>query len=621
MATLSPAPKLQFFDAAGVPLVGGKLYSYQAGTTTPLATYTDASGATFNTNPVILDSRGEANVWLGSASYKLALYTATDVLVWTVDNISSSEALALAALAQPNGSSLIGFLQSGSGAVATTVQTKLRENVSVFDFMTAAQVADVKARTRTLDVSAAINSALAVAQHVYFPAGAYRVDSTITVINMASTGRNLIISGDGGGYDAAPFGTVIYGNTGSNNWIAKFNGSQWVKIRDIKFMTGGATPSTHGLMFARNVVPNAFCHNIELNDVFVVVPSSTGATGGQGSIAVLNNQCEGFMTRDCWLCGDTPYLGMLNNEVGIAGVADAGIYSNTLQTHVNTCFLSSWKTAMSLYGAADMDFQRCIWTTDGITVSGVYAITLNNSNAAYQYCSSLRFTGQVERFTKAVYLGTLGSPAGGAQYTDLDFDLTKVSDGSAPNTLITVWTGTAGANLFNVRANFPQQNATPGTQNVWAADTGNTGTINLYGGKTVLYQNTAGTPYAINNVLIKPFGHAIDAGAAGGSFAASNIVVAAGSSYQVSSFNDYLRGSVVWNPPSIANAAIANTAVTVTGAALGDSVRVFPPYSLSGLQSTAYVDSANTVQIILGNLTGAAVDLASGTWNVVVQKS
>lgn len=129
-ATLSPAPKLQFFDAAGVPLVGGKLYSYQAGTTTPLATYTSQNGVTPNTNPVILDARGEANVWLGTAAYKLALYSATDVLVWTVDNISAT----LADLSQSSGSSLVGFIAAGSGAVARTMQDKARDGVSFEDF-------------------------------------------------------------------------------------------------------------------------------------------------------------------------------------------------------------------------------------------------------------------------------------------------------------------------------------------------------------------------------------------------------------------------------------------------------------------------------------------------------
>ena len=89
MATtsLSPTPKLQFFDLNGAPLAGGLLYTYAAGTTTPLATYTDSTGLIANTNPIVLDSRGEANVWLGTASYKLALYTSVGVLIWTVDNI------------------------------------------------------------------------------------------------------------------------------------------------------------------------------------------------------------------------------------------------------------------------------------------------------------------------------------------------------------------------------------------------------------------------------------------------------------------------------------------------------------------------------------------------------
>lgn len=94
MATIAPQPKLQFFDANGDPLVGGKLYSYIAGTTTPQATYTDESGSTANTNPVILDSRGEASVWFGAGTYKLALKTAADVDVWTVDNIGSDISVA-----------------------------------------------------------------------------------------------------------------------------------------------------------------------------------------------------------------------------------------------------------------------------------------------------------------------------------------------------------------------------------------------------------------------------------------------------------------------------------------------------------------------------------------------
>ena len=89
MAVLTPTAKMQFLDASGAPLVGGKLHTYTAGTTTPQDTYTDSSGGTPNQNPVILDSRGEANVWLGGANYKFKLTNAADVEIWTVDNISA----------------------------------------------------------------------------------------------------------------------------------------------------------------------------------------------------------------------------------------------------------------------------------------------------------------------------------------------------------------------------------------------------------------------------------------------------------------------------------------------------------------------------------------------------
>jgi hypothetical protein len=94
MATLAPQPKLQFFDNNGNPLSGGRLYTYVAGTTTPQATYTDETGTVTNTNPVILDSRGEANVWFGPGTYKLKLATAADVEVWSVDDIGSQLSVA-----------------------------------------------------------------------------------------------------------------------------------------------------------------------------------------------------------------------------------------------------------------------------------------------------------------------------------------------------------------------------------------------------------------------------------------------------------------------------------------------------------------------------------------------
>ena len=88
MASLTPTPKQQFFDANGDPLVAGKVYTYAGGTTTPIATYTDQTGATANTNPIILDSRGMANIWLQpTVAYKFLITDENDVTQYTTDNI------------------------------------------------------------------------------------------------------------------------------------------------------------------------------------------------------------------------------------------------------------------------------------------------------------------------------------------------------------------------------------------------------------------------------------------------------------------------------------------------------------------------------------------------------
>src|SRR5574343_1019487 len=89
-ASLLPQVVARFFSASGAPLAGGKVYTYAAGTLTPKASYTDASGNTPNTNPIILDSSGEANIWL-DGNYKINLTDENDVQQanYPVDNVTS----------------------------------------------------------------------------------------------------------------------------------------------------------------------------------------------------------------------------------------------------------------------------------------------------------------------------------------------------------------------------------------------------------------------------------------------------------------------------------------------------------------------------------------------------
>lgn len=137
-ATVAVFPKFRAFDSNGVPLAGGLLYTYQAGTTTPQATYTDQSATSQNANPVVLDASGSASVWLGSGlSYKFVLKDSAGNTQWTADNVTDPASSVLAQIASTTagqGAGLVGFAPSGTGAVGRNVQAKLQEFVSVMDF-------------------------------------------------------------------------------------------------------------------------------------------------------------------------------------------------------------------------------------------------------------------------------------------------------------------------------------------------------------------------------------------------------------------------------------------------------------------------------------------------------
>jgi hypothetical protein len=80
-------PKFKGWTTTGKPLSGGKLYSYEPNSSTPKALYSNKSMTTAHTNPVILDSYGEAAIW-SKGPVKLVLKTSADVLVWTLDYVN-----------------------------------------------------------------------------------------------------------------------------------------------------------------------------------------------------------------------------------------------------------------------------------------------------------------------------------------------------------------------------------------------------------------------------------------------------------------------------------------------------------------------------------------------------
>jgi len=254
--SVNPSPiggyAAQFFDNNGVILSGGKIYTYAAGTTTPQASYTSASGATPHSNPIVLDSAGRVpsgEIWLTDGLvYKFVIETSNGILIGSYDNITGvnsnfvnytvQEEVITATAGQtvfnlstinytPGTNSLTVYIdgvnqyvgtsyletdsntvtftsgvhvgaevkfttaiQSTTGAVnadivaydppftggvATNVEVKLSEYISVKDFGATGD--------GTTDDTAAIQAAVDAAENseLYFPAGDYKLTSDIAI--------------------------------------------------------------------------------------------------------------------------------------------------------------------------------------------------------------------------------------------------------------------------------------------------------------------------------------------------------------------------------------------------------------------------------------------------------
>ena len=105
LTVLCPMPRFAEFLSSGMPAAGALLYTAQPttvagpGQSFPKSTYTDATGQTPNSNPVILDAGGRADVWL-SGSYAMALYDEDGVLIYTADMVAGIDTGSIGATLQ-----------------------------------------------------------------------------------------------------------------------------------------------------------------------------------------------------------------------------------------------------------------------------------------------------------------------------------------------------------------------------------------------------------------------------------------------------------------------------------------------------------------------------------------
>ena len=275
-------PRFQAFDNNGKPLRGGKLYTYLAGSTTLAPTYTDATGAVANTNPVVLNARGEGVVYLDvDLTYKWVL-TAPDGTVLRTDDYLSGNNLSGVASE---------FVQAGTGSVPRSFSDKLAERISVTD---KGASPGASAARNALAFQAAIDQAAITGAGVLVPAGAYD-------LNPINLREGVALYGDGStnsGYSLPVVAQLRYSGT-TTPLITARKGSA---IRGLSFFdptqTASAFTTNSNAPLARApmiLVPdNEFNVTIErCNPVnaYVFVKCGDGLLNGQavGRVEILNN--------------------------------------------------------------------------------------------------------------------------------------------------------------------------------------------------------------------------------------------------------------------------------------------------------------------------------------------
>lgn len=380
-AQLSTTPVFKAFANDGTPLAYGLLYSYAAGTTTPQATYPSASEATPNTNPIVLNARGECALWFDpTLIYKINLTDqfGNQIAGYPVDNIVGGYYPVSSPIDSLNIHYDITPAETSASVEPVTFSNpgpaQASGIINIFRYMNAAQIADVQARTMIQDVTAAIQTACTacsvIGGTIYFPPGNYLISSAITV-----AGSSTRLTSDARAVKSYAAGAVIV----SPNNIEFFTVTgSWVLFENMGMCcTNTAHTFRHIHMTTGNFLSVVNCYLQGVNSAGsatgsgILFDNQSGADGGnvdrciidQGAVEI---NCSDVHIVDSWLWANTrqyavkvnggsnirilgcDILPPLTSVLGVKG----GIYitNAALQTQVIGCYFDGNGSLSSSYG-------------------------------------------------------------------------------------------------------------------------------------------------------------------------------------------------------------------------------------------------------------------------------
>lgn len=621
--------KQTFFSGSGTLLSGGKLYAYAAGTTTPKATYTEIDGATTNANPIVLNARGEVpnGVFGTTGAYKLILTDASDATIWTRDNVYGEHDPANLDVSTLTSE----WIASGYTPTRTgnTTFTTPGDSTAVFQ---------VGRRLKCTDASTI---------YATVTAASYNVIDVLTTVTVATDSGNLSASLSRVDVHALSNKSFIASGTAASARTVQAKLRDFVSAKDFGAAGDGVTDDRANLINALLTQREVY---IPAGDLKIASTIDFGAlktaTGLENRNVVIVGE-GAHLSRLLWT-GTGPMLiggqrapaangyvqALTLRGVSVVGTGSEGTGSTvtfgqfTTSVHADAGTTSTQTGLLWEFDApalvADCEFKRLGTAIE--TVWG-YGATIRDNEFRFNNIA-LKMVGGVTSMTidtNLIQRNGIGIALYSAQLIRIINNILQGNYAGADivsynwNTMIDVI-----RNYFEVSPKCFVQNGDGGgafTSNGFRFEQNKALEVDIVDfASHFTFRNNRMKSFAVgttsvdnivvedntdeNNDGLTKFTNWTGAGA-------GNIVKR----------NAPLIASSTYNPPSLAAGATDSSTITVTGAALGDEVRLSFSNALQGVVLHGWVSAADTVQFLFHNLSGGVVDLASGTLRVWVSKA
>jgi len=662
---------MRFVDSAGAALSGGKLYFYKRDTSDAKDTFSDEALTSASTNPVVLDTQGRpsGDIW-GIGDYKMVLTASTGtpaspiatynplselvraettvsaVTELTAIDVSTLEDGALVRVAGGDERDGV-FYWNGSATDTADGGIMVQPDAGgtgrwqrLYNGKIAAEWFGCKGDAATdnlltlqtaIDTAAALQVGLKLGRGTFLSSGNLVLKSGATV---EGAGYGTVLKASG------PDVRMFQNENRTGPTVTDAN----IQVRNLRIdntASGSTSEFSHclDLRYIRDLtVENVWCHNAKGDGVYIL-------------------SCEGFTIRDI-KCD-----GIERQGVAVVDGTNFVIENIRARNHAKTIVDLEPNSGDTISNGVVRD----VYSEDGSETQGVNIWNEGTrgdiSNVLIQniYGKKFKCRGVLNSTVSDIFVTSVAG-----DYTleifdngNMQFNNINVLGSAIVNQKIKisscnhcVWRGvnvegsaSASFSCFELLSSshitiYDLHISNAGNNGIWWRDSDYCRFVNPVIeddiANAVYFDGNAGTGNSYSRVeglltVNSTRALRLDAGTNGKIYLDGNIegstakVSASGSSTHfielgiLEGYSTYY-GSATVDPASVADGAEQTIEITVTGAAPGDYVEVWPPYGLGGLSMSADVNGSHNVRIVLSNQTGGATDLGSGVWRARVTK-